>query len=84
MAPWLEAWWVWAIAGLALGGASAFFAMLSLSAGTAYGTEYHNLSLRQRSMAKVLYLGALVLSIACGLLGLSLAGWALKLLFAPG
>ena len=76
------AWWVWLIASVLLAMASAFCAMLSLSAGTAYGTDYHTLSPRQRVMARVLYLGALVAAIFCGLAGLALAAWALKLLLA--
>lgn len=74
------AWWVWLIASVMLAMASAFCAMLSLSAGTAYGTEYHTLSPRQRVMARVLYLGALLAAIVCGLAGLVMAGWAMKLL----
>ena len=73
-------WWVWLIASVMLAMASAFCAMLSLSAGTAYGTEYHTLSPRQRVMARVLYLGALLAAIVCGLAGLVMAGWAMKLL----
>jgi hypothetical protein len=76
------AWWIWFLASLVLAAASAFFAMLSLSAGTAYGTDYHNLTPRQRVMARVLYLGALVLALVCGLAGLGLAAWAIKLLLA--
>jgi predicted kinase len=74
------AWWVWLIAALVLGMASAFCAMLSLSAGTAYATDYHNLSPRQRVMARALALAALVAAIACGLAGAGLAAWAVKLL----
>jgi hypothetical protein len=59
--------------------ASAFFAMLSLSAGTAYGSNYHSLSQAQRVMARMLYLGALAAAIICGLAGLALAAWAAKL-----
>lgn len=75
-------WWIWLIVSVLMAMASAFFAMLSLSAGTAYGTDYHTLSPRQRVMARVLYLGALVAAIVCGLAGLLLAAWALKLLLA--
>lgn len=75
-------WWVWLIAGLLLAMASAFCAMLSLSAGTAYGTNYHTLSPQQRVMARVLYLGALVAAIFCGLAGMALAAWSVKLLLA--
>jgi len=75
-------WWMWMIAALLLALASGFLAMLSLSAGTAYGTDYHTLSQAQRLMARVLYLGALIAAIVCGLAGLALAAWALKLLLA--
>jgi hypothetical protein len=64
-------------AGLALGGASAFCAMLGLSAGTAYSTDYHTLTARQRVMAKMLGLGSLVAALGFGLLGLALAAWGL-------
>jgi hypothetical protein len=57
-------WWAFLVAGVVLGGASAFCAMLSLSAGTAFATEYHVLSKRQRVMAKLLGLGALAASAA--------------------
>lgn len=75
-------WWVWLIAGVLLAMASAFCAMLSLSAGTAYGTNYHTLSPPQRVMARVLYLGALVAAIFCGLAALALGAWSVKLLLA--
>lgn len=75
-------WWAWLIAGVLLAMASAFCAMLSLSAGTAYGTNYHTLSPPQRVMARLLTLGALVAAIVCGLAALALGAWALKLLFA--
>lgn len=75
-------WWIWLIASVLLGLASGFCAMLSLSAGTAYGTDYHTLSPRQRVMARVLYLGALLVAIACALACLALAAWAAKLLLA--
>jgi len=73
-------WWVWLIAGVLLAMASAFCAMLSLSAGTAYGTNYHTLSPPQRVMARLLTLGALVAAIFCGLAAMALGAWALKLL----
>lgn len=71
-------WWVWLIAAALLGMASAFCATLSLSVGTAYGTDYHTLTARQRVMARVLAMGALLASIVCGLAGLALAAWAVK------
>jgi hypothetical protein len=75
------AWWMWLIATGLLAMASAFFAMLSLSAGTAYGSNYHTLSRAQRVMARATYLGALVAAILCGLAGLALAAWTAKLIF---
>ena len=71
-------WWLFLLAGGLLGGASAFCAMLSLSAGTAYGTDYHTLSRRQRSMAKLLGFGSLAASLVCGLAGLALFAWGLR------
>ena len=75
-------WWVWLALASLLGMGCAFFAALSLSAGTAYGTEYHSLTRRQRVMARVLYLGALALAIICGIGGLALAAWAIRVLLA--
>jgi hypothetical protein len=74
-------WWVFVLAGLLLGGASAFCAMLSLSAGTAYGTEYHTLSARQRSMARLLGVSALAASLLSGVAGLALFAWGLRVLW---
>lgn len=71
-------WWMYVLAGLVLGAAGAFFAMLGLSAGTAYGTDYHTLSARQRLMAKMLGLGSLAAALCCGLLGLALGAWGLR------
>jgi hypothetical protein len=66
------------LAGAVLGMGSAFCAMLSLSAGTAYGTEYHTLSQRQRVMARMLGFGSLAASVASGLAGLALFAWGLR------
>lgn len=73
-------WWAWGIGAIASGMASAMFAMLGLSAGTAYGTEYHVLSPRQRAMARMLGLGSMVAVVAFGMLALGLAAWTLGLL----
>lgn len=73
-------WWAWGIGAIASGMASAMFAMLGLSAGTAYGTEYHVLSPRQRVMARILGLGSMVAAVAFAMLALGLAAWALGLL----
>jgi hypothetical protein len=75
------AWWMYLVAGLVLGAASAFCAMLGLSAGTAYSTDYHTLTTRQRAMAKMLGLGALACALVCGLAGLALAAWGLRALW---
>lgn len=75
-------WWLWLLGAMLSGLVSAMFAMLSLSAGTAYGTDYHSLSPAQRVMARVLYLGALIAALACGLAAVTLAAWAMRLLFA--
>jgi hypothetical protein len=71
-------WWGWLLATVAAGAGSAMFAMLGLSAGTAYGTEYHVLSPRQRTMARLLGVGSLVAAIALGLAALGLAAWTLR------
>ena len=78
-------WWMFLIAAAVLGTGSAFFAMLSLSAGTAYATEYHVLSPRQRVMARLLGVGSLAAAVACGLAALASLFWGLRglwLLFA--
>jgi hypothetical protein len=73
-------WWAFAIAAVATGLGSALLGFLALSAGTAYGTEYHALSHAQRRMARLLSGGALLGALACALLALVLAGWALRVL----
>ena len=78
-------WWMFLVAGVLLGMASAFCAMLSLSAGTAFATEYHVLSKRQRVMAKLLGVFSLAAAFACGLAALASLFWGLRglyLLFA--
>jgi uncharacterized membrane protein len=71
-------WWMFLLAGVVLGMAGAFSAMLSLSAGTAYGTEYHNLSARQRAMARALGLGSLATAVLCGFAAVALIAWGLR------
>jgi hypothetical protein len=56
--------WLWLALAIVAGGGCVFFAMLGISAGTAYGTNYHTLSERQRWMGATLYRGSLVLSVA--------------------
>ena len=78
-------WWMFLVAGVLLAGASAFCAMLSLSAGTAFATEYHTLSKRQRVMAKLLGVFSLLAAFACGVAALASLFWGLRglyLLFA--
>jgi len=72
------AWWVFLLAGVLLGCGSAFCAMLSLSAGTAFATEYHVLSKRQRVMAKLLGVFSLAAAFACGLAALASLFWGLR------
>jgi len=62
--------------------AAAMLAMVGLSAGTAYGTDYHDLTPRQRAMAKLLSLGALLLSLVFAGVALILAAWTIKLWMA--
>lgn len=75
-------WWVWGIAAVVAAMASATFAMLGLSAGTAYGTDYHVLSPRQRVMARMLGIGSMVAAVAFGMAALGLAAWTLRQLLA--
>ena len=78
-------WWMFLVAAVVLGGGSAFCAMLSLSAGTAFATDYHTLSPRQRVMAKLLGVCSLAAAFACGLAALASLFWGLRglyLLFA--
>jgi hypothetical protein len=73
-------WWVFALAALASGMGAAAFAFLGLSAGTAYGSNYHVLSVAQRRMARLLYLGSLLAALALGLLALVLGALGLRTL----
>jgi hypothetical protein len=73
---------MWLIAGLLLGGMAAFLAFLSLSAGSAYGANYHSLSPRQRVMGRLLYMGSLVTSLLCAMGGAIAVFLAARLLFA--
>jgi hypothetical protein len=71
-------WWLFLLVGVVLGIGSAFCAMLSLSAGTAFATEYHVLSKRQRIMAKLLGVGSLAAAAACGLAAAASLLWGLR------
>jgi hypothetical protein len=55
--------WLWLALAVLGGGASVFFAALGVSAGSAYGANYHSLTDRQRWMGATLYRGSLVLSV---------------------
>ena len=70
-------WWMFVLAALVFAGASAFCAMLGLSAGTAYATDYHTLSPRQRVMARMLGFGSIAAALLSGLLALALLAWGL-------
>src|SRR6185295_10358567 len=74
-------WWMWLIAGMLLAGTAAFLAFLSLSAGSAYGSNYHSLSPRQRVMGRLLYLGSLIASLLCGATGVLAVFLAARMLF---
>jgi len=69
-------WWAYAAASLVFGLGTAALGFLALSAGTAYGTEYHVLSAAQRRMARLLAAGALAGALACALLAVLLAVYA--------
>ena len=71
-------WWMFLLAAIVLGGASAFCAMLGLSAGTAYGTDYHTLSPRQRTMARMLGFGSIAAALVTGLAAMALLAWGLR------
>lgn len=63
------AWWMWLLVAALCVGASAFGVMLSLSAGTAFGTDYHAMSPQQRTMGRWLYRSALLAALVFGLAG---------------
>ena len=71
-------WWVFAGAAVACGMGAAAFAFLGLSAGTAYGSNYHVLSQAQRRMARILYLGSILAALVLGLAALLLGGWTVR------
>lgn len=71
--------WAIAVGVVVFAVAAAMLAMLGLSAGTAYGRDYHDLTPRQRVMAKLLAVGALLGAVAFAGGALVLAMWSLKL-----
>ena len=74
--------WALAIGALVLALGAGVLAMLGLSAGTAYGRDYHDLTPRQRAMAKLLGFGALFGAALFAGGALVLAMWALRLWLA--
>ena len=71
-------WWMGLAAAAMLALGCAFFAVLGLSAGTAYGRNYHSLSNVQRLMARALFLGSALLAIATALLGIGFLVWTVR------
>ena len=67
--------WLWLALAILAGGGSAFFAFLGVSAGTAYGANFHSLSERQKWMGATLYRGSLVTAV--GLAAMSVLAVAL-------
>ena len=67
-------WWLWALLAAVMAMAAAGFAFVALSAGTAFGTDYHTLTPRQRTMARWLTRASLLAALFCGLLGV-LSAW---------
>lgn len=65
---------------LALG--AGMLAMLGLSAGTAFSRDYHDLTPRQRIMAKLLAVGALLGAAAFVAMATAMAIWTLRLWLA--
>ena len=68
--------WLWLALAILAGGGAAFFAFLGVSAGTAYGANFHSLSDRQKWMGATLYRGSLVAAVglaAVAVLALALA-----------
>lgn len=70
--------WASALGTVVLGMAAAMLAMVGLSAGTAYGRDYHDLTPRQRVMAKLLAVGALLGAVAFAAGAMVLAIWTLR------
>jgi hypothetical protein len=60
--------WLWLALAVVAGGGAVFFAALGVSAGTAYGSNYHSLSRRQKWMGATLYRGSIVAALGSGAL----------------
>jgi hypothetical protein len=66
--------WLWLLLAVLAAMAAGFFALLGVSAGTAYGANYHSLSTRQKWMGATLYRGSVALAVAsAGLAALAVA-----------
>jgi hypothetical protein len=61
--------WLWLALAILGGGGAVFFAALGVSAGSAYGANYHSLTTRQRWMGATLFRGSIVLAIASAAVG---------------
>ena len=60
--------WIWLALGVLAAMAAVFFAVLGVSAGSAYGANYHSLSTRQRWMGATLYRGSVLMALGSGAL----------------
>ena len=74
--------WAIALGAVVLAVGAAMLAMLGLSAGTAYGRDYHDLTPRQRTMARLLSVGALLGAVVFACTAMALAMWTLRLWLA--
>lgn len=74
--------WAAAVGTLVLALGAGMLAMLGLSAGTAFSRDYHDLTPRQRMMAKLLAVGALLGAVAFAAMATALAIWTLRLWLA--
>ena len=70
--------WATAVGAIVLALGAGMLAMLGLSAGTAYGRDYHDLTPRQRVMAKLLAFGALLGAVVFATGAAVLAMWTLR------
>lgn len=61
--------WLWLLLAIVAGGGAMFFTALGVSAGSAYGANYHSLTPRQRWMGATLFRGSIVLAIALAATG---------------
>jgi hypothetical protein len=69
--------WAAVVGTLVLAFGAGMLAMLGLSAGTAFSRDYHELTPRQRAMAKLLAVGALLGAVAFAVLATAMAIWTL-------